>query len=221
MTSALKSPAVVMVLDRLHAKAEAEDDGARERVRAREAHIGAGLTQAERYEIYGDAPRPIVREVGELLYVLAVRGKAHRIVEFGSSLGVSTVYLAAAVRDLGEGSLLTSECHVGKAALARQNVADAGLGDCVELRVGDALDTLKHLSESVDLLFLDGRNDLYLPVLELVEPHLSLAALVVADLSADDPNLIPFLERVRDPRNGYKSVCVPLDDGVELSTRTS
>jgi hypothetical protein len=48
----------------------------------------------------------------------------------------------------------------------------------------------------------------------------SLTASVVTDLSAQDPDLTPFLEHVRDPHNGYTSICVPLDDGVELSTRT-
>lgn len=210
-----------MVLDRLHADADIEDDAASERVRALEAQMGGErLAPGERYEVYGDAPLAIIREVGELLYALAVRAKARQIVEFGTSLGVSTVYLAAAVRDLGGGLIVTSECRVNKARLAVRNLADADLGDLVELRVGDALDTLTDLAEPVDLLFLDGRNDLYLPVLELVEPHLSPGALVVADLSAQDPDLIPFLEHVRDPRNGYTSICVPLDDGLELSTRT-
>jgi predicted O-methyltransferase YrrM len=86
------------------------------------------------------------------------------------------------------------------------------------LRVGDALKTLECLAGPVDLLFLDGRNDLYLPVLELVEPHLSPGTLVVADLSAEDPDLLPYLEHVRDSDSRYFSICVPLDDGVELST---
>lgn len=221
MTSTLKSPAVTMVLDRLHAEADIEDNAASARVRAREAQTGGErLAQSERYELYGDAPLAIIREVGELIYALAVRAKARRIVEFGTSLGVSTVYLAAAVRELGGGLVVTSECRVSKATLAERNLADADLGDLVELRVGDALQTLKDFAEPVDLLFLDGRNDLYLSVLALVEPHLAPGALVAADLSAEDPALIPYLEHVRDPRNGYTSICAPLDDGLELSTRT-
>ena len=73
------------------------------------------------------------------------------------------------------------------------------------------------LDRAIDLVFLDDRNDLYLPVLRLLEPHLSPSAMVVADLSAEDPDLIPYLEHVRD-RTGYFSMTVPLDDGVELST---
>jgi predicted O-methyltransferase YrrM len=75
------------------------------------------------------------------------------------------------------------------------------------------------LGSRVDLLFLDGRNDLYLPVLRLVEPRLAPDALVAADLNAEDPDLLPYLEHVRDPDHGYFSIEIPLDAGVEISAR--
>ena len=53
----------------------------------------------------------------------------------------------------------------------------------------------------------------------LLEPRLLPSGLVVADLSANDPDLLPYLEYVREPACGYFSMTVPLDDGVELSTR--
>jgi predicted O-methyltransferase YrrM len=155
------------------------------------------------------------------LYVLAASRQASRIVEFGASHGISTIYLAAALRDQGGESLITTEQHPRKVELAQRNLIEAGLEDVVELRAGDALETLVELPSTVDLLFLDGRNDLYLPVLRLVEPRLSAGALVAADLSARDPDMLPYLEYVRDPAHGYFSICVPLDDGVELSVRLS
>lgn len=84
---------------------------------------------------------------------------------------------------------------------------------------GDALATLSDVSGPVDLLFLDGRNDLYLPVLRLLEPLLAHDALVVADLSADDPDLQPYLEHVRAARGRWTSLTVPLGAGVEVSLR--
>lgn len=220
MSSALRSPAVVGVLDRLYAVMEAEDEPAKLRVRAREEELGERLPQAKRYELYGDAPLAIKREVGELLYVLVLSRRARRVVEFGASLGISTVYLAAGVMD-GGGSLITTELLPSKAEIAQRNLVDAGLADLVELRLGDARQTLTDLQgPPVDLLFLDGRNDLYLPILRLIEPHLAPDALVLADLNADDPDLDPYLEYVRDPGHGYVSICVPLDAGVELSVRS-
>jgi predicted O-methyltransferase YrrM len=217
--STLRSPPVVAMIDRVHVAAAREDELAEQRVREREAQIGHRLSQAQRYELYGEAPLAIKREVGELLYVLAVGRPGRRMVEFGASHGLSTVYLAAALRDSGGGALITTERHPAKAETAARNLRDAGLNDLVEVRVGDALQTLGPIAESVDLLFLDGSNDLYLQVLKLVEPHLCRNALVVADLSADDPDLLPYLDYVRGGDNGYVSVEVPLAAGVELSVR--
>jgi predicted O-methyltransferase YrrM len=210
---------VTNVLDRLHAAAEAEDELAKQRVRAREVELGERLGQAERYELYGDAPLAITREVGELLYMLALSRRARWIAEFGASLGISTIYLAAAVADYGVGSLITTELRPSKAEIAHQNLEEAGLADLVELRLGDAQQTLVDLPGFVDLLFLDGRNDLYLPVLRLVERHLASDALVVADLSTEDPDLHPYLEYIHNPDNGYFSIEIPLDAGAALSAR--
>jgi predicted O-methyltransferase YrrM len=142
-----------------------------------------------------------------------------RIVEFGASHGISTIYLAAAVRELGAGRVTTTELRRDRAQIARENLAAAGLDDLVELRVGDARDTLKHLDGPVDMVFLDGWNDLYLPVLRLLESRLRPGALVAADMSPDDPHLDAYRDHVGDPANGYHSLEVPLDDGVVVSVR--
>jgi predicted O-methyltransferase YrrM len=210
---------VADVLERLHGAALAQDGRAKERVRAREAELGERLPQSQRYELYADAPLAIKRPVGELLYLLTL-GRPHAtVVEFGSSLGISTIYLAAALRDAGHGTLITTELRPSKAQAARRNLIDAGLDDLVEIRIGDARDTLRELPARVDVLFLDGSNDLYLDILRLVERRLAPNALIAADLSAEDPDLDPYLQHVRDRAKGYVSVLVPLDDGVELSVR--
>jgi len=215
----LRSPDVAAVLDRIHAAAAHEDEAAKHRVRTREAAVGRRLSQAERYELYGEAPQAITREVGELTYVLTLGRPGRRVVEFGASHGASTIYLAAALRDSGGGALVTTERHRGKAETARRNLTDAGLRDLVELRVGDVRQTLGGHAESVDLLFLDGSNDLYLHVLNLIEPCFGASALVIADLSADDPDLLPYLRYVRAARNGYLSMELPSGAGVEVSVR--
>jgi predicted O-methyltransferase YrrM len=220
MSNTLSAEPVAGVLDRLFTLAEQEDPLAKERVSKREAELGRRLDQIEKYEVYGDRPPlAISREVGQLLYVLALSRPLDQVVEFGASLGISTIHLAAAIRDKGQGSLITTEMLPTKAQATRANLAAAGLDDIVELRVGDAVQTLRDIEGSVDLLFLDGRNDLYLEILQLLQPHLSPGALVVADLSHDDPDLIPYLEHVRDPNGAYASVCLPLDAGVELSVQ--
>ncbi|NTX46296.1 O-methyltransferase [Burkholderia cepacia] len=162
-----------------------------------------------------DYPLPVSRETGTLLYMLARSGGARAIVEFGTSFGISTLHLAAALRDNGGGRLITSEFEPSKVARARANLAAAGLADLVEIREGDALRTLAaDLPDSVDLLLLDGAKGLYPEILALVEPHLGAGAFVVADNAEYSPD---YLAYVRAPENGYLSV--PFGGDVELSMR--
>ncbi|HEY4098797.1 MAG TPA: class I SAM-dependent methyltransferase [Baekduia sp.] len=219
MTSTLRTDAVVGVLDRLVAAGLREDEPGKERVVRRETELGHKVYGRERAELYGTAPIAVTREVGELLYVLATAAKARMIVEFGASVGFSTIHLAAAARDTSDATVITTELDERKAQLAHENLAAAGLADLVDLRVGDAQTTLADLSAPVDLLFIDGWNDLYLPILALVEPRLRPGALVIADLSAGDPSCEAYRTHVEDPANGYFTITLPLDAGVTVSTR--
>jgi len=169
-------------------------------------------------DFYGrlkDLPLPISRETGTLLYMLARSSRARTIVEFGTSFGISTLHLAAALRDNGGGRLITTEFEPSKVARARENLAAGGVIDLVEIRVGDALQTLSvDLPETVDLLLLDGAKALYPEVLKRVESRLRPGAFVVADNADYSPD---YLAHVRAPSNGYLST--PFGGDVELSMR--
>lgn len=160
-------------------------------------------------------PLPVSRETGALLYMLARNSGARSIVEFGTSFGISTLHLAAALRDNGGGRLITSEFEPSKVTRARQNLTAGGLMDLVEIRSGDALKTLsENLPETIDLLLLDGAKALYPEILSLVESRLRPGAFIVADNADDSPD---YLARVRSPANGYLSTSFAED--VELSMR--
>ncbi len=169
-------------------------------------------------ELYGalkDFALPVSRETGRLLYLLARSSNAKSIVEFGTSFGLSTLHLAAALRDNGGGTLITSEFEPSKAKRAREHLAEGGVADLVELREGDALQTLKvNLPDRVDLLLLDGAKALYSDVLDLVESRLRPGTLIVADNADHCPE---FLDRVRSS-NSYLSL--PFAEDVELSMKT-
>ncbi|RQV11546.1 O-methyltransferase [Burkholderia cenocepacia] len=170
---------------------------------------------ADLYARLKDYPLPVSRETGMLLYMLARGGGAKAIVEFGTSFGISTLHLAAALRDNGGGRLITSEFEPSKVVHAQANLAAAGLADLVEIREGDALRTLANdLPDAVDLLLLDGAKALYPEILALVEPRLRAGAFVVADNAEYSPD---YLAYVRAPENGYLSV--PFGGDVELSMR--
>lgn len=175
-------------------------------------------SKTEYLELYGrlkDLPLAVSRETGALLYMLARSGKARSIVEFGTSFGVSTLHLAAALRDNGGGRVITSEFEPSKVERARENLTAGGLIDLVEIRQGDALETLAvDLPETIDLLLLDGAKALYPEILALVESGLRPGALIVADNADYSPE---YLERVRAPGGGYLST--PFAEDVELSMR--
>ena len=169
-------------------------------------------------DFYGqlkDVPLEISRETGTLLYMLARSSRARNIVEFGTSFGISTLHLAAALRDNGGGKLITTEFEPSKVARARENLTAGGVIDLVEIRAGDALETLREdLPESIELLLLDGHKALYLDILSLVEGRLRPGALVVADNADFNPE---YVARMRSPANGYLST--PFGGDVELSLR--
>ncbi len=215
MESVLNAGPVCDILARVYSRANERDAEAKRGLPA----TPEDLDTRQMADFLKHAPLAITREVGELLYALALGRRARLIVEFGTSLGASAIYLAAAIHDSGTGALITTEVQPEKARVAHENLADAGLRDLVDIRDGDALETLRDLPRPIDLLFLDGWNKLYLSVLHLVEPQLAPNALVIADYSKDDPTLVPYQEYVRDQTHGYFSILLPLDDGVEVSVR--
>jgi predicted O-methyltransferase YrrM len=158
----------------------------------------------------------VSRSTGTLLYMLARSIRARTIIEFGTSFGLSTLHLTAALRDNGGGRLISSEFEQSKVAQARENIAAGGLVDLVEIREGDALETLAgDLPDAIDLVLLDGAKGLYPSILSLLESRLRIGALIIADnadWSAD------YLARVRAPSEGYMSL--PFAEDVELSMWT-
>ncbi|WDZ80600.1 O-methyltransferase (plasmid) [Ensifer adhaerens] len=216
MTTLMTEP-VAPLLVRLFREASAASSPAMAAL-SREERERLLRSKTEYLDLYGrlkDLWLPVSRETGTLLYMLARSCGAKSIVEFGTSFGISTLHLAAALRDNGGGRLITSEFEPGKIGRARQNLADGGLIDLVEIREGDALRTLStDLPETIDLLLLDGAKALYRDVLNLVEDRLKPGALIVADNADDCPD---YLAHVRSAASGY--ISVPVGEDVELSMR--
>jgi predicted O-methyltransferase YrrM len=161
----------------------------------------------------------VAPEVGRLIYLLARSRRPALAVEFGTSFGLSAIHLAAALRDNGFGRLITTEQSANKASRALLHLTEAGVADLVEIRQGDAFQTLTVI-DRIDLLLLDGWKPLYLPLLRQLEPALSPGCLIIADdVVSMSEKLAPYLAYVRDVANGYASSEIPLDDGLELSIR--
>lgn len=220
MTSTLHSEPVSVVLQRLLAAEEEHDPRAfaDTGVDGFPAHLSAG----QRAELFKDVYMSVSSEGGALLYLLARATDARTVVEYGTSFGVSTIHLASAVRDNGGGTVIGTELQHDKAVAAQRNFFEAGVSDLIDLRVGDALETLAEVPEVVDLVLLDGWPDLALAVLRLLEPSLRPGSLIlVDDVDMDWGSDVhgPLLAHLGDPENGYLSVKLPVGDGIQACIR--
>ncbi|MDA0178774.1 class I SAM-dependent methyltransferase [Solirubrobacter phytolaccae] len=167
------------------------------------------------YAAAKDVYMAVSRDTARLLYLLTRTSGARSIVEFGTSFGLSTLHLAAGVRDNGGGRVVTTEFEPSKAARAHEHFVAAGLDDLIEIREGDALQSLaRDLPDAIDLVLLDGAKGLYPDVLALLEPSLAPGALIVADDADRNPE---YLRQVRS--DGY--VSVPFAGDIEVSMRAS
>jgi predicted O-methyltransferase YrrM len=215
-TSRLDEPQVAEVLSGLHSRADANDEEVLPRVLAAAAERGA-QSDEQMSDLLVDAYIPISPVVGRLLHVFALTRRPGRIVEFGASHGLSTIYLAAAL-STGDPQVITTEAEPTKIAAALENFSAAGVADRIDLRAGDAFETLGEFDEPISLLFLDGWKGLYLPLLRHLEDRLVNGAIVIADDTALLPELCAdFLDYIRSNTSSYVSSSLPVDDGLEVS----
>jgi predicted O-methyltransferase YrrM len=221
-TNSLDSREVQSVLERLHSEA----DGQRAAFIPIALHWGLDALLRRKPSIEEEARRfkdlyiPLSPETGRFAYLVARSSKAKRIVEFGTSFGISTLSLAAAVKDNGGGIVIGSEMEPGKVIQARANIEDAGLSKYVEIREGDAQETLRDPGGEVDMVLLDGWKDLYVPILKILTPHIREGGVVLGDNIKTFPKaLAPYVSRVQGGAHGFQSVTLPLGQGTEYSVR--
>ncbi|MFK7950679.1 MAG: O-methyltransferase [Saprospiraceae bacterium] len=143
---------------------------------------------------FKDVYLAISQEQGNDLIKLITTNNIKNIVEFGTSFGISTLFLAQGVKAT-KGKIITTELIPSKAQQAIENFKRAGANDLIEVRVGDALKTLSSHKESIDLLLLDGWKDLYLPIFQLLEPNFHSKTIIYVD-NADMAESQAFLNTI-------------------------
>jgi predicted O-methyltransferase YrrM len=155
-------------------------------------------------------------------YLMAKSIGARKIIEFGTSFGISTIYLALAVRENGGGVVIGTELVESKAQQAKRNVDEAGLSDFVDIRIGDALETLKNETGPVDFFFNDGFPPLALPVTKIVAPLMRQGGVVFSDnVNLFKADYRDYLDYLRNPNNGFRSMLLEFSDPCEFSIKTS
>jgi predicted O-methyltransferase YrrM len=183
-----------------------------------------------------DRHLPLVdAEVGALLRVLAAAVEAKRILEIGTAVGYSGIWLAGALP--ADGMLMTLEMDQARAREAQDNFARAGLADRVSVIVGDAQRMVAKVSGPFDLIFQDGDKKLYTPLLDRLVSLLRPGGLLVTDNVLWDGKVVPgfarsgsgaidedtraiaeYNERVA-AHPALVTTIVPLRDGVSISVK--
>lgn len=172
--------------------------------------IGKGIVKSifrpMQPEDFEQAYLPISKEQGQTLQQLVIDHNCKNIIEFGTSFGISTIYLANAARQTG-GKVISTELLESKAQRAVQNIKDAGLIDFVEVKTGDAMQTLKTQTKPIDFLFLDGWKDLYLDLFKMLEPLFHSGTIIYAD-NMDMAGTKPYANYVLSKKQSYSTKSV-------------
>jgi predicted O-methyltransferase YrrM len=222
--SVIQDPSLARLLADLHARSDAQIEafGVFEQERARQARPP---TDEDIKQFRSDKLVALDRDKAEFCYQLCRATDARRIVEVGTSLGVSTLYLAAAVRDNiaergGRGLVIGTEYEPEKAAAAGVHFAAAGLSQFIELRQGDLRETLRQIEGPVDFLLVDIWISMARPALELVAPHLRVGAVVICDnTELHRCAYSDYFAFLNNPANGFQTMTLPFDGGLEMSVR--
>ncbi|MEM6531533.1 MAG: class I SAM-dependent methyltransferase [Myxococcota bacterium] len=220
--SILADPRVEGVLRRLHDEADAQMPGLLWHYLPKlpKMLLGGRLDFSEADGFYADKFIALERHQAAFCYLAAISIKARTIVEFGSSLGVSTIWLAAAARAAGNGKVIGTELVPEKAERARAHIEEAGLSGFAEIRTGDARETLSDLNGEVDLFLNDGFPDLALEMLGLLTPRLRPGAVVITDnVGTFRGNYREYQAFLRESRNGFMTTTLPFKSGTEYSVR--
>jgi predicted O-methyltransferase YrrM len=216
--SVIDDPQLKILLDGLHARSDGQ---IAEIERFRAGQASQPSTEDAIKTFRSDKLVALDRDKAEFCYQLCRATDARRIVEIGTSFGVSTLYLAAALRDNirssgGTGVVIGTEYEPAKASAARAHFEQAGLSDLIDLREGDLRQTLRGIEGAVDFMLVDIWIAMARPALELVAPRLRQGAIVICDntaqFRADYADYFAFLES-----SGFRTMTLPFDGGLELS----
>lgn len=217
--SLLGDPALEALIDRLQGESVAQEAGTQAYFaeRVKKGDLSWEGLDADANRFMADKLVALEPAKAELCHLLCRALGAKRVVEIGTSFGVSTLYLAAAVRANGGGVVIGTEYEPAKAAAARANFIAAGLSGFIDLREGDLRETLKVIEGPVDFVLMDIWTEMARPALELVAPHLRRGAMLVADNTVQArPGYRQFFAFVEDARNGLRHLTLPYDGGLEL-----
>ena len=172
------------------------------------------LEEIDKYCIDNSIPN-VDEQVGKLFSILVKTSGAKNILEIGTGVGYSTIWLALAARE-NKGKVLTIERNSNHASIAREYFKKANLKN-INLLNGEALVLLQNIDEKFDFVFIDATKDEYIYYIKLISTKLVKPALIVADNAISHAiEVSDYLDYVRTDEN-ISSVLIPIRAGLELS----
>ena len=168
------------------------------------------------------------KDKAECCYALWRALNAKRVVECGTSYGVSTLYLAAAIRDNvladgGQGVVIGTEHEPAKAQVARRNFAAAGLEHYIDLCEGDLAHTLAYIEGPLDFVLFAIWTEAVMPAIRNIAPRLRRGAILVADNSVQSRRgyeaYFGYFAYIADPANGLRTLTLPFVGGLEMTVK--
>jgi predicted O-methyltransferase YrrM len=160
--------------------------------------------------------RSVAQTTGQFLFSIVAPQTACEVLEIGGSRGYSTIWLGAGARYLG-GRVVSIERDPEAARRWRENVAEAGLEDWVDLIEADAMDVLHELQDIFDVIFIDAEKADYEQYFAHARQRVEVGGLIVADNVLSHRELLAYYSRARQSDPSLVSTTVPLDRGLELS----
>lgn len=134
----------------------------------------------------------IPRKTGVLLNTFIKMMNAQNVLEIGTSNGYSGIWLSKALKTTG-GRLTTIEFYDKRQSVAIENFKKCGVNDIIRPLQGSAIEIIKGFDESekFDFVFIDANKREYVEYFNLIKPHLTQKAMIVAD------NIISHAEKVQ------------------------
>jgi len=225
MTNVIDDPKLKTLLARLHRDSEIQTKQMEEFIALERAANKPMPGPDVIKKFLSDKMVALEPDKANFCYQLCRALNAKRVVEVGTSHGVSTLYLAAAACDNvsesgGKCVVIGTEYEPAKAKAARANFAEAGLAECIDLREGDLRETLKEFGGSVDFVLVDIWVEMARPALELIAPHLHTGSVVITDNTKSYRAAYnDYFDFIANPANRLRTMTLPFSGGLELTVR--
>ncbi|MFP4356288.1 MAG: O-methyltransferase [Phycisphaerae bacterium] len=182
------------------------------------AKVMQAIDKLEAFQKDRDDSWNIPREEGLILHNIVLAGGCRMLVEVGTSYGFSGLFLGSAAQANG-GRLHTFDLDPRKHEHAAKNFESAGLGDSIELHLGDARQRLAELPDGIDFAFLDATKTQTPEYWQIIQPKLAGTCIITVDnISTHREELAGFASMLRDS-GGFTSCPVEIGNGFEFAVR--